>query len=231
MFDKKEIDVNVDDAASFDDYPPPYSSSKAPLKTYNMTRRNIWTKTSGTIDITSNGTPVYAVTTEASLFKSPLLQIHEGNDTGLVLAACKTSYWSQKLRVHLGSDCSNPDATDWLEISNDKWASTSFSFPSSASGANDLTWKATHNKDLGASRMSSKDFKLVAADDQRVIAAFIWHRGWRKSSWNIYGRLDVYEQLGEEAELLALAVLLGRIDYVRRSEQASATASAGGGGA
>ena len=76
--------------------------------------------------------------------------------------------------------------------------------------------------------MGSQDFKLLdAADDQRVLAAHV-NQNWSMSGGD--GRIDWYAELGENLEIMAIAVLLGLEMRIRAAHAAGAAGGGGGGG-
>lgn len=218
--------LDVDNKPSFDSRAT--SITQGPVVSYDLFAKHVYTKISDIMEIQCNGQSKYWITTVSSWKKWPLLQLRTGSENGPVLAACKTSGFRSKCRIHLGPDCSNPDADDWLIVENDKFWSSAYRF--SADGR-ELVWKTTNNNELGASKWSSKDFKLVdTTNGDRVVAAMVWNMSWKMRKWNELARIDLFETLDERTEHLVLAVLLGIVDYKRRMERAAILSGGGGGG-
>lgn len=90
-----------------------------------------------------------------------------------------------------------------------------------------LSWRRTHDKELGASGWSSGDYKLVnASQPDQVLAVYITHRKWFNKT--DVAKIEFMAELGQEAELMSLAAMLGIAEHVRRSSNAAAGGAAGG---
>ena len=76
--------------------------------------------------------------------------------------------------------------------------------------------------------MGSQDFKLLdAANDRTVLAAYI-NQKWSMSGGD--GRIDWMVELGQDLEIMAIAVLLGLEMKIRAAHAAAASGGGGGGG-
>jgi hypothetical protein len=124
------------------------------------------------LELQQSGIPVYWVNSNNKYgpWKSPYVTIHEGSQNGLVVAAAKMAYpgWKRDFKVYQG----NPDCTDlstWPVVKClGKWAHE-YRFVVEVDGPRGqlplrFAWRRTRDKNLGASKKSPRDFKLVALD-------------------------------------------------------------------
>lgn len=80
--------------------------------------------------------------------------------------------------------------------------------------------RRTHDKALGAARIGGQDFKLLdAADDRRVLAVYV-----NQNAGD--GRIDWFMELGQNLEIMAIAVLLGVEMRIRASRSVAAAGAA-----
>lgn len=121
------------------------------------------------LEIQSSGIPVYWVNSNNKYgpWKSPYVTIHEGAQNGVVVAAAKMGYpgWGRDFKIYQG----NPDCTDlstWPVVKClGTWAHE-YRFVVELDGQLTLrfAWRRTQDRNLGASKRSKRDFKLVTLD-------------------------------------------------------------------
>ena len=121
------------------------------------------------LEIQQSGIPMYWVNSNNKYgpWKSPYVTIHEDTQNGLVVSAAKMGYpgWGRDFKVYQG----NPDCTDlstWPVVQClGKWAHE-YRFVVEVEGQLPLrlAWRRTRDRNLGASKKSHRDFKLVAFD-------------------------------------------------------------------
>ena len=121
------------------------------------------------LEIHQSGIPVYWVNSNNKYgpWKRPYVTIHEGTQNGLVVSAAKMGYpgWGRDFKIYQG----NPDCTDlstWPVVQClGKWAHE-YRFVIEVDGQFPLrfAWRRTRDRNLGASKSSHRDFKLVALD-------------------------------------------------------------------
>ncbi|TKA78878.1 hypothetical protein B0A55_03807 [Friedmanniomyces simplex] len=195
----------------------------APVKTYHIINHSTWTERLLEIQHQADEQrPILWVRHKRGLWKPPQIHLHADTVYGEIVAACKLSCWKRHLRYILG----NPDSTDkdaWPTATHSGGWRTSGSY-SFALGGETYEWKRTHRKELGASRFGQKDFKLVDGGG-RILAVFLFTQRFFAKSREV-GRLEWYAEVGREAELASLVILLGIKKAIQQSKQAAAAGAA-----
>lgn len=142
--------------------------------------------------------------------------IYGGYDShGPQLGLTKFTQQREDFDVYLGG-LRSPGAGDWDVV---QCASDGRMFHSpyyrfhvplpSTSGASKkkLQWKKTHESELGSSRFSTKDFKLIDEDNDEVVAVYIDCKSGIIHK-NLRGEIDFRCQLGDSVETAVILVLL-----------------------
>jgi len=85
-----------------------------------------------------------------------------------------------------------------------------------------VSWKRTHEKSLGASRLSNSDYKLVDEGNQEMLAVFISKRFGKE-----VGKLRICAQLTRDEEVVTLMSALLLQDSIRSKAKLGLPSSAG----
>ncbi|QIW95164.1 hypothetical protein AMS68_000682 [Peltaster fructicola] len=150
------------------------------------------------------------------MFKSPILNLHTGSPQGTVVAGARFPGLSTGIDIVMGDPSSAaPERCSRLErtsLSKGSWG-----FQSVGTGRV-YEWRRTHRKELGASRYSNDDFKLVdSADHDRVLATYIKDSFYGGSD---VAHMDFFVELGQDLELQAITSILAIEEKSRRQHDA-----------
>jgi hypothetical protein len=155
----------------------------------------------------------------------PDLIIYGGYDhSGPQLALARFIRFEKNFEIYLGG-LKTPDKQDWDVVrcatEGRLFHTDFFRFELPADQhANDsrkrkVHWTKTHDSNLGASRFSIRDYKLMNEADDSLYAAYIEHS--LGTPGKLKGRLKFYQPLHEYAELAALMVVMALIERQRRT--------------
>lgn len=89
-----------------------------------------------------------------------------------------------------------------------------------------LHWKKTHESKLGASRFSTRDFKLIDESSDDIIAVYTEHN--LGSPGHLKGKIEYRRKMDENVEIAALAVLMALLEKMRRNLRQGGRAVASG---
>ncbi|KAK5684248.1 hypothetical protein LTS10_004112 [Elasticomyces elasticus] len=213
---KKSGRVSTDDSLSIT------GTLGAAIKTYKIMATSMWAEK--LFEIQQDDRPILWARNKRTFWHGPQVNIHTESDHGEIVAACKLSNncFKQEIRYLLD----NPDCTDkatWPVATCGGWSQKIYSFEVDGQR---YRWKRTHRKDLGASKIGYKHFKLV--DDAGVIlAVFIYTRALWGSLKKQMGTLEWFGDVGPKLELTSLVIMMGIQEVIRQSEQAAAANGAG----
>ncbi|KAK5137148.1 hypothetical protein LTR08_000653 [Meristemomyces frigidus] len=188
-----------------------YKTQRAnPVKTYHLVNQH--TFTAKQLEIQQDGHVILWANTKTSVFKSPVITL--ASQTAPVVAACTLENFSSSVRYYLG-DPGTTNKSTWPICKAEGIFTKSYSLQ--LSDGRILQWKHTHNKELGASRMGSKTFKLV--DGSGIVLAVFVHTQCVFKAHQV-ARIEYHTELGEELELASLIAMLGIQEMIRRNERA-----------
>ena len=193
----------------------------APIKEYEIV--NLGTLTTRKLAVQQNGQPILLINRKQGFFERPQVNIQLQDKT--IVAACKSRSFGGNQRLFLG----NPDCADkaaWNDLVRESFGLSKYKF---MCNGRSFGWTRTHNKELGASRWGSMDYKLIDDQTGQILAVYLNNS--KMFSTNPVARIDYYVELGQDLELLSLAAIAGIEEAIRRSKRSSAAAGGGGGGA
>jgi hypothetical protein len=220
--------------------PPPYALTNVPTNagldrcpvgsnTLHEYEIHHTTQTTSSLHIKQNGTVLYYAAPYI-VKDTPDLILYAGyNANGPQLALAKFTPFSKDFKIYIGgSKSSSGDDWDTVRCSDGGLLTKpSYRFESSSRVYNGqrlkekFYWQKTSDSKLGASKMSSRDFKLVHEESDEVVAVYVErYMGVRTHK----GTITYRRNLTEMAEMAALVALLSLLEKSRRHMRAVARA-------
>ncbi|EME45394.1 hypothetical protein DOTSEDRAFT_79398 [Dothistroma septosporum NZE10] len=194
--------------------------SPKPIKTYVVVNPKAFNTCH--LQIHHDNRPILWAETKRAFFSKPQVNLHTGSEDGPIVAAAKLKPMSSSFLVAFGDAAAKEI---WEKVESGSFTKKQYGFTFQE---RQYCWRRTHDKSLGASSMGSQDFKLLdATDDKTVLAAYI-NQKW--STREGKGRIDWMAELGQDVEIMAIAVLLGLAMRIRAARSAAAGGAGGGGG-
>lgn len=170
------------------------------------------------LDIKLNDRQIYHINLHGNR-KTSGMTLYGGYDAhGPQLAASKFSLGTSEedFDIFVGGQYSNPSdrEADKVRAGSEGWGVNRafYRFETQVGGVGGerrkFFWQKTNDSRLGSSVFAVRDFKLVDAVSDEVVA--VYHEAsmsWSKSSPTLKGEVKVFEELGEVGEAAALLVL------------------------
>lgn len=186
----------------------------SPIKRLELYRtRSILSKD---LEIRQNGKTILNTKEHRGIFKRPEINIELADRT--IVASVRLQF--RDALLHLGSpDCT--DKADWIELTHDNALASKYRF---VFDERCYAWTRTHSKELGASKLGNRDFKLVDEGTGEVLA--VYRHRYAVFGSGVVADVDFCTELDHELELLSLVAILAIEEKITRRQCA---ASAGGG--
>lgn len=209
--------------SAIDTSPPTVSNSPPSFELHHPTA-------TASIQVLQNDTVLYYAASYNLKDVSDII-LYAGYDSkGPQLALLQLIPFTKDLRIYIGG-LKHPVGDDWdivrcAESGNKIFHRSpihrfeSYSLgPTGQRVKEKLHWQKTHDRKLGASKLSRSDYKLVDEITEEVVAVYVdcsMRLGTQK------GTIRYVKKLSEMAEMAALMALLGLLERSRRHSQAIA---------
>lgn len=196
---------------------------------FHMPRFDILTPDSPDSPSSTNSNPKTKGMTEGTTEVTSKEIVGSEGDGGTILASCKLQPWSRGSLLHLGDPETDPpgkDKASWIKVECEGMTSSTFTFPFNGRS---FAWVRTHDKELGASRMSGRDFKLVdrtagevmreKREEGSLLAVWRYQAGFSREG--LLAEVEWYAEMEREVEVLSLAAMLGILQHIDTSRKAA----------
>ncbi|EMC95629.1 hypothetical protein BAUCODRAFT_24663 [Baudoinia panamericana UAMH 10762] len=173
-----------------------------PRRTYNVVSVHVFTQTA--FEIQLHGRPVLCAVIQRRCFSKDCVSLHQGSEKGPIVASCMLGKWKRDLAYHVGIP-GGSDKDSWPVAKCDTWTEKAWNF---TVGGRPYSWRRTHNRELGASRWSIGDFKLVDILDSKKVLAVHLRNMKIFGGWKDVAKIDLFTELDEELTLTSLVIIM-----------------------
>lgn len=147
------------------------------------------------------------------------------NSTGPRLAQASFMRYTKDFKIYIGDQKTPAEEAEYDMVTCEGgglFSNAAYRFDPRRT-TDKLYWKKTSDRKLGASIFSPRDVKLVDANNEDVVAAYIEHGS---GSQFMYGSIKFYRGIRESSALAALTVLMSLLERFRRAAKLGARANA-----
>ena len=153
------------------------------------------------LEIRQNSSSILYTNKKRQALSPPRIDIRQDEQT--ILASVTVESWRRGAMLHLGDpDCTDKD--DWISVRTEDWKASKYKF---VFAGRSFVWTRTHNKELGATKIGGRDFKLVEEGNEQVL--MVCRHNYAVLKKGVFATIDYYVDVGPDVELLALAAILG----------------------